>query len=311
MQLHLVPRALIYIDAVAVHGSIQAASRAIGISASAIDRQIVNLEERFGVQLFDRLSTGMNLSVAGEMLVVLIRRWQADENRILSDVKQMQGVNLGHIRLVTMDSLINGPIPTFLSQIAEDFPRVRIDVEIATPDDAVASLKTGEADIALAFNMNAHRDMHVVWSADLPLVCVVSPTHELAQQDRVSLKQIRSHVLVLQSRTLIIRRMLEAQHRWTFTSDHPPTVTNSLQLLKQLAKAGTHAALTSRLDAAHELLNGSLVAIPISDKNIPSQSIGVAVSTPKSLPKICRVVSEALGESIQRSLDEVLIATDR
>ncbi|MFK7889825.1 MAG: LysR family transcriptional regulator [Granulosicoccus sp.] len=40
MTLHLVPRQLLYIAAVAEHGSIQAASRALGIAASAIDRHL-------------------------------------------------------------------------------------------------------------------------------------------------------------------------------------------------------------------------------------------------------------------------------
>ncbi len=59
MSLPLTPRGLIYVEAVAEHGSIQAASREIGISASAIDRQVMLLEDRLGVQLFDRMSTGM------------------------------------------------------------------------------------------------------------------------------------------------------------------------------------------------------------------------------------------------------------
>lgn len=306
MHLHLVPRGLNYVDAVAKHGSIQAASRAIGISASAIDRQIVILEERFGVQLFDRLSTGMTLSAAGETLIVLIRRWQADENRIWSDIKQMQGIDLGHIRLVTMDSLVNGPIPRFLNMVATRFPKVRIDVEIMTPDEAVTALDAGEADIALAFNIKPQRDIHLVWNASLPLVCIVAANHPLATRKKVSLKDIRSQVLVLQSRSLAIRRILESQHAWMFTDERPPVVTNSLQLVKQLVMAGSHIALTSQLDAAHELKTGSLVAIAVSDKSVSNQSISVAISTRRTLPRICRVVSESLGENIQTSLDEVL-----
>ena len=305
MPLHLVPRSLIYVDAVATHGSIQGASRAIGISASAIDRQIVLLEDRFGVQLFDRLPSGMALSAAGEMLIVLVRRWRADENRIWSDVKQMQGVDLGHIRLVTMDSLVNGPIPRFLARVAESFPRVRIDVEIVTPDEAVAALDAGEADIALAFNMKPQRDVHLVWSATLPLVCVVAPGHPLAKKPTVSLREIRSHALVLQSRALAIRRILEARHAWMFSEDRPPVVTNSLQLVKQLALAGTHASLTSELDAARELRDGTLVAIPVSDRTVTPQSIGVAVSSRRTLPRICRAVSELLSEDIRASLADV------
>ena len=41
MALHVLPRSLNYLETVARLGSIQAASRSIGIAASAIDRQII------------------------------------------------------------------------------------------------------------------------------------------------------------------------------------------------------------------------------------------------------------------------------
>lgn len=305
MSLHLTPRGLIYVEAVAEHGSIQAASREIGISASAIDRQVVLLEDRLGVQLFDRMSTGMSLTTAGEMLIVLARRWRIDENRVWSDIKQLQGIDLGHIRLITMDSLVNGPIPQFLSRVTLNFPKVRIDVEIATPDDAIAALDAGKADIALAFNVKPQRKIHVVWTADLPLVCVVSPSHSLAIKKQVTLKELRSHTLVLQSRALAIRRILEAKHTWMFSHEHPPVVTNSLQLVKQLALAGTHVSVTSQLDAARELSDGSLISIPVSDQKGSVQNISIAISSRRTSSRICGAVSKILVQSIQEDLNDI------
>ena len=49
------PKALRYLAAVAQLGSVQAAAREVSISASAIDRQILLLEEDLGVPLFERL----------------------------------------------------------------------------------------------------------------------------------------------------------------------------------------------------------------------------------------------------------------
>lgn len=305
MSLHLVPRGLLYVEAVAEHGSIQAASRGLGIAASAIDRQIILIEERLGVQLFDRIPTGMELSPAGEMLVVLSRRWRADENRVWSDVKRMQGVDLGHIRLVAMDSLANWTIPRFLSRVAADYPKVRIDVEIATPDLAVTALDEGGADIALTFNLRPQRDIHVIWTEDLPLICIVAADHPMAGRAETTLQDVRRFPLVLQSRSLAIRRILEARHVSMGSGERPPIVTNSLQLLKQLVAAGPYAALTSEVDAASEILSGRLLAIDVSEAPLAKQSISVAVSSRRALPRICRVVADALVEEMEACLDDV------
>ncbi|GAB1583857.1 LysR family transcriptional regulator [Phyllobacterium phragmitis] len=305
MSLHLVPRGLQYIEAVAEHGSIQAASRATGIAASAIDRQIKLLEDRLGVQLFDRMTTGMTLSPVGEMFVVLARRWKADEKRIWSDVKQMQGVDLGHIRLVTMDSLVNGVLPRFLRHVAEVYPKVRIDVEIATPDEAISALDAGEADMALVFNLRAQRGIHVIWSAELPLHCVTAPDHPLAGHREISLAKVRDHAIAVQSPALSIRRMLEARHGWMFSENLPPVVSNSLQLLKQLVTSGSHIALTSELDTAQELLDGRLIAIPVTGNNIVPQNVALAISSRRALPRIATAVADLLAADTQKILEEV------
>jgi DNA-binding transcriptional LysR family regulator len=305
MSPNLVPRVLRYVEAVAENGSIQAASRAISISASAIDRQVKLLEERLDVQLFDRQSTGMETTAAGELFLVLARRWRAEETAILSDVKQMQGVDLGLVRLATMDSLANGPLPRLLTAIAEAFPRVQMEVEIMTPDEAVAALNDGMADLALGFNLRPTRDLHILWTADLPLVCVCAPEHPVARMSSIEIKQVRTYPLVVQSRALAIRRMLEERHAWLFADARPPLVTNSLQLLKQMVASGTHVALTSELDAVCELAEGRMVAVPISGTQVRSQSISLAVSIKRSLPRICTTVSKVVMQEMAGLVDNI------
>ena len=47
-----------YFDEVARQSSIRKASEKLNVSASAIDRQILRVEEDLGVALFERLPTG-------------------------------------------------------------------------------------------------------------------------------------------------------------------------------------------------------------------------------------------------------------
>ena len=305
MSLYLVPKSLLYVEAVADHGSIQAAARAIRISASAIDRQIKLLEDRLGTQLFDRQTTGMTLTTAGEMFVLFARRWQEDETHLLTEIRQMQGVDFGHVRLVAMDSLVNGLVPRFLASVARDYPRVRVDVEVATPDGAAELLDAGQCELALCFNLRPSRDIHVLWSAELPLFCVVAPGHPLEAEDSVTLRQVRAFPIAVQSRALAIRRMLEARHSWMFEDGPPPVVTNSLQLVKQLVIAGNHVALTSEMDAAPELLSGQMRAIPVTGTNIAAQTIALAVNARQSLPRIASILADHLAAEADGMLADI------
>ncbi|WP_138469007.1 LysR family transcriptional regulator [Poseidonocella sp. HB161398] len=305
MALHLVPRPMLYLEAVAEAGSIQAASREIGIAASAIDRQIMLLEERLGVQLFERQKSGMRLSPAGESFLVMARRWRADERRIWSDIQQMQGLELGQVRIGAMDSMANGAVPRVLAALFEQFPRVQVDVEVMTPDDVRAALGEGQIDMALAFNLRPHRDLHVLWSAELPLGCLVAPGHPLAGQAAAGLADVVRHPVALQSRALAIRRMLEAKHGWIFSETRHPVATNSLQLVKTLAASGSHVALTSELDAAPEILDGRLLFLPVSDRGVAPQSASIAVSSRRSLSRLARKVCDLAAAEMEALLAEV------
>ncbi|MEV8467656.1 LysR family transcriptional regulator [Fluviibacterium sp. DFM31] len=305
MALHLVPRGMLYVEAVAEAGSIQAASREIGIAASAIDRQIVLLEQRLGVQLFERQRSGMSLSPAGEQFLALTRRWRSDERQIWSSIKQMQGLELGHVRLLAMDSMANGVIPRLIGKLFENYPRVQLDIEFTTPDSVTDHLTKGEVDIALAFNIKPHRDLHIMWTTDLPLGCLAAPDHPVAQKPEIRLSEAIRHPVAMQSRSLAIRRLLESKHGWIFSELRPPVATNSLQLVKHLAVSGSHVAITSELDAAPELIDGSLVFVPVMDRNVMAQTASVVISTRRSLSQIGRKVGELVCDELEQMLADV------
>lgn len=302
------PKALRYVAAVAQLGSVQAAAREVSISASAIDRHILLLEEDLGLPLFERQPRGMRLTAAGELLLALSQRWKADLNRTLSDIKHLQGVSQGQLRLAAMDSHVNGLLPEFVLAVAREHPGIVLEVDIVSTDDAVQRLRAGEVDLAVAFNLRPSRDLHLVASAELPLGCVVVPGHPLALQKEVTFKDVATWPLAAQSKALAIRRYLERRHHWLLQEARPPLVTNSLQLVKSLVRSGSHVALTSELDAGPEILAGQLCFVPLKDRSAQPQTVGVAVSATRALPHIARMVAERLGAHVDDYLKRVRAA---
>ena len=57
-----------YFDHVARHGSIRKAADALAVASSAVNRQILRLEDEMGVALFERGRSGVRPTPAGELL---------------------------------------------------------------------------------------------------------------------------------------------------------------------------------------------------------------------------------------------------
>lgn len=305
MSASLILASLRYADQVARAGSIQRAAKELNIAASAVDRQILILEETLGVALFERVPRGMKLTAAGDVLITMVRRWKSDERQVAAEIQQLRGVNQGQVRLVAMDSHANGFLPDFIARMAAEHARIQLEVVIATPDEAAAALAAGHVDVAAVFNLPPRRELDVLWSTDLPLGCVVAPSHDLARGAYISLQEAAAYPIALQSRAILIRRFLESRYGWLLAENRRIVETNSLQLVKSLARSGEYVAFTSELDAAPELAEGRLVFVPVRDSGAEAQSISVAVDARKPLTQVVRTVAEGLQTAIHDTLARV------
>jgi DNA-binding transcriptional LysR family regulator len=307
----LLPIVLRYVDQVARSGSIQGAAKELHVAASAVNRQVLQLERELGVPLFERLPRGMRLTPSGDAIVTLARRWRSDERRVAAEIRQMQGIHQGHVRVAAMDSHSTSVLPSLVERLAAEHPRISLSIELGSSDEAVAALLGGKADVAAVFNLSPRRELHSLWSAELPLGCIVAPGHALAEARSVSLQEVGAHPIALQSKALLIRRYLEAHYSWLFNDPRTRVETNSLQLVKMLVRGGRHVALTSELDAAPELIAGTLRFVPVRDKGAEPQTVGVAIDASKPMGAIVKTVAGLLAEGLQACLDEVRASAAR
>lgn len=275
MTLHLVPRSLHYLEQVAQFGSIQATSRELGITASAIHRQIKAIEDSLGELLFDRDTKGMKPTATGRLILELARKWRLDNARLWSAVQANRGIEHGQVRIAAMDGMVNGLMPNLVSEISRRFPRVKVEVEITNPGDAVKGVLNGDFDFAAVVNPAPHDKLTFHWSREFRLGCIAAPGHPVAKATDISLREFVSNPIVFQSAALSIRKLLEARHSWIFERAANSVVVNSIQLMKQLVVSGRYIAVTSELDAGPEIRSGQLCFIPISDTDIFQQKFAV------------------------------------
>lgn len=125
--------------------SLAGAAREVRVNHSTMFRRIGAIEQRLGVRLFDRLREGYVPTAAGEEVILLAERIDAD---IVELERKLAGGDLrpaGPLRLTTTDTLLPLLMPICAS-FEEQFPEVRIELVTGTQQ---LSLSRRDADIAI------------------------------------------------------------------------------------------------------------------------------------------------------------------
>jgi DNA-binding transcriptional LysR family regulator len=255
--------ALKYFDAVARSGSIRQASERLNVAASAIDRQILKLEEQLGVQLYERLPRGMRLTAAGELVIRHVRATLYDFDRLKSEIDDLKGIKSGCVRIVCLDSLIVRLLPSLISSFHTCHPGVRFTV-VGGPHAMIAQqLTDGEADIGITFNLPAAPDLEYFGDVPMPIVAMVARDHPLAGHATVSVKECARYPFLQQEEARPIRSLLDTEVS-SFAELGPPlVVANNLMLLKALVADGVGIAFYTPIGFLEELTRGIVVAIPL------------------------------------------------
>ncbi len=100
-----------YFIAVARCGSLRRAAEQLHISASAINRQILQAEEAFGTPLFERLPEGLRMTTAGELLYDNLLRWQKEFRQTRQKFDELQGMKRGSVSVGMVQALAEGASP--------------------------------------------------------------------------------------------------------------------------------------------------------------------------------------------------------
>ncbi|EEA03629.1 transcriptional regulator, LysR family [Burkholderia sp. H160] len=136
--------------AVAEHGSIRAASRALGIAQSGITQQLQNLEAMLGATLFTRTNRGIALTALGQRLLQRAGAILGECERAEEDVRQLRGDYIGEVTFgMTTEPLVDAFAPV-LMEFRARFDRVAVHLSTGTSRMMISWIREGTLDFAVA-----------------------------------------------------------------------------------------------------------------------------------------------------------------
>jgi DNA-binding transcriptional LysR family regulator len=281
-----------YFGEVAHCGSVRLAADRLYVAPSAISRQIVKLEEHIGSPLFERRSDGMRLTEAGRLLAAHLAKTERDLGRTLTAVSDLRGMSSGEVSIATVEGMIDEFLPRLLEAYQSKFRAIALKVRVDSALAVMEAVAADESDIGISFNVPSRKSLRVVAQHTQPIVAVCSPSHPLAATRRASLRKLDRYALAIQDSTFGIRRLLDDAYIRARHSLEPHLVTNSLLLLKSLAKQGGVVTFLPTFSVLREVERGELLAIPTDSGILNSAHLDLCIHAPR---KLSSAAQEFLG----------------
>lgn len=112
-------------------------------------------------------------------------------------------------------------------------------------------------------------------SVSQPLTVLCSPRHPAAALESLTLEDLARFDLVLPPKGFRIRTTLQHAERRARIMLEPMLVTTSIQMMRDVAKAGRAVTVLPRISALAELADGTLVARPLIDPELEHSTVSL------------------------------------
>ena len=287
-----------YFEAVAEEGSIRRASERLHISASAVNRQILKLEDHLGAPLFERRPDGMRLTDAGRLVLRHARDTLHDFARLRGDIDKLRGIVSGDVTIATLDSPAVHFLPEAVSSFVALHPAVQVRVTACDPIEAMHAVSQGAADLGLTFSPSWRRGVTVLQEIASPMCVIMRPDHELASRASVTLDECGDCRLVYQAPADTMQPFVGDELEAFKRAHKPAAVSNIQAVVKRLLLRGVGISFYTRLGFSEELADGSLVAVPLQGKRLSELRLCLVAPSDR-LPT---VAGRAMAAHLQKAL---------
>jgi DNA-binding transcriptional LysR family regulator len=190
-------RQLEHFVAVAQECHFTRAAQRLHIAQSGLSASIRSLEKELGATLFLRSTRQVQLTVAGQALLVEALRALSASNAAKEAVAAVQGLLRGSLSIGSLQCLHAVHLPTLLAGFLAEHPGLEIRLRQGGSDELVEQVRTGRLDIA--FVSRPSRDPENVVVSPLEseaLVLACSPAHPAAAKSEAKLQDLMDEQFV-------------------------------------------------------------------------------------------------------------------
>lgn len=279
---HLQP--LEYFNAIVAAGSIRKAAETLSITSTALNRRLLAIEEELGVDLFERLPKGVQLSAAGEILLLHIREQIADMARVKSQISDLKGERRGHVAIACSQAILTSFLPVEISKYRSQHPFVTFSVQVRDRAAAEEALLDRSADLALVFEPVQLADFQTLLAVKQSVWVLMPKDHPLAHKPILRLRECLRFPVGLPTKQYGVRHILEASARRISLNLAPVVESDSFDYLRYQAAEEGIITFQIEIGLPLNLESIGLVACKLDERDVPDGMLYVGQLKGRTLP---------------------------
>lgn len=251
------------------------AAQALNVSSTAINRQIIAYEELIGTKIFERLPRSVRPTAAGEILLRHIRTTLQEHARVRDQIAGLRGLHGGSVTIAAFENLAINLMPRVIGDFRANHPRVQVKIRTVIGSQLIAGLAAGDYDLGIGYNLGTPPGIAALCTFPTRLGAVVATSHPLAAHAEVRLSECAAYPLIVGDETMSIHAIMREAFDEGHLPFHPAILSNSVGLMKSLARRQQGITFMTRVDVAEEAGCGELVHVPIRDEIIKNQPLSL------------------------------------
>lgn len=237
-------RQLRYFVAVAEREHISEAAENLHVAQSAVSRQIANLEEELGIELFERVGRNVKLTPIGKtFLEYTIAALQAIDFA-KKQVDEYLNPEKGTIKIGFPSSLASFLLPTVISAFKKEHPNVSFHLRQGSYRYLINAIKQRELNLAFLGPVPAKDDAintKILFTENI--AALVPASHQLATKEEIQLADLRNEGFVLFPDGYILNKVVVEACKSVGFSPKISSEGEDMDALKGLVAAGIGVTL--------------------------------------------------------------------
>jgi DNA-binding transcriptional LysR family regulator len=193
--------------------TLTAAARAVGVTQPSASRLLRELEERTGIELFEKFGRTLQPTPSGRVLLQRAARLVADLDRLEEELEAVEKGLIGSVSIGAGVAPCFVLVPRAIADLAQRSSKISVKLKEGGMEELTEELRAGRIDLVVGRIENHHNDLELEALYDPPVKIVCGADHPLSRKRNVPLREaIRGRWLLPEGGTPM-RRGIESLFR--------------------------------------------------------------------------------------------------